>query len=66
MSAVYIISKSGKSLMPTTRYGHVRHLLKEGKAEIYSRNPFTVNLLKSNSLGSLMAHMIKSVLAQSN
>ena len=45
MSAVYIISKNGKSLMPTTRYGHVRHLLKEGKAEIYSRNPFTVKLL---------------------
>ena len=36
MSAIYIISKNGKSLMPTTRYGHVRHLLKEGKAEIYS------------------------------
>ena len=35
MSAVYVISKNGKSLMPTTRYGHVRHLLKEGKAEIY-------------------------------
>ena len=31
--------------MPTTRYGHVRHLLKEGKAEIYSRNPFTIKLL---------------------
>ena len=31
--------------MPTTRYGHVRHLLKEGKAKIYSRNPFTVKLL---------------------
>lgn len=45
MSAVYIISKNGKPLMPTTRYGHVRHLLKEGKAEIYSRNPFTVKLL---------------------
>ena len=45
MSAIYIISKNGKSLMPTTRYGHVRHLLKEGKAEIYSRNPFTGKLL---------------------
>ncbi|MGN8833547.1 RRXRR domain-containing protein [Selenomonas montiformis] len=44
MSAVYIISKNGERLMPTVRYGHVRHLLKDGKAIVFSRHPFTVQL----------------------
>lgn len=42
--AVFVISKGGKRLMPTTRYGRVRRLLKEGKAVIYKRNPFTIKL----------------------
>ena len=45
MSAVYVISVNGKRLMPTTRCGHVRHLLKDGKAKIVSRHPFTIQLL---------------------
>ena len=32
MSTVYVLNKDGKPLMPTTRGGHVRHLLKEQKA----------------------------------
>ena len=44
MSAVYIISKNGERLMPTVRYAHVRHLLKDGKAIVFSRRPFTVQL----------------------
>lgn len=35
MSAVYIISKNGERLMPTVRYGHVRHLLKDGKTIVF-------------------------------
>ena len=31
MSTVYVLNKDGKPLMPTTRGGHVRHLLKEQK-----------------------------------
>lgn len=31
--------------MPTYRYGHVRHLIKDGKAVIYSRRPFTIQLM---------------------
>ena len=42
---VFVISKNGERLMPTIRYGRVRHLLKEGKAIIYSRNPFAIQLL---------------------
>lgn len=33
MSTVYVLNKDGKPLMPTTRGGHVRHLLKEQKAK---------------------------------
>ncbi len=41
----YVISKSGKPLMPTKRYGKVRRLLKEGKAKVVKREPFTIQLL---------------------
>lgn len=43
--AVCVISKNGNRLMPTERYGKVRHLLKEGKAIIVSYKPyFTIQL----------------------
>lgn len=42
--AVYVISKNGERLMPTNRYGRVRHLLNEGKAHIVGRKPFTIQL----------------------
>ncbi len=31
MQYVYVLSKDGKPLMPTKRFGKVRHLLKEKK-----------------------------------
>lgn len=34
MSTIYVLNKNGKPLMPTTRGGHVRHLLKEQKARV--------------------------------
>ena len=42
---VYIINKDGHPLMPTSRHGKVRHLLKEGKAKVIKRCPFTIQLL---------------------
>lgn len=42
---VYVISKDGQSLMPTTRFGKVRRLLKNKKAKVVSRCPFTIKLL---------------------
>lgn len=42
---VYVISKSGKPLMPTKRYAKVRILLKEKKAKVIKRKPFTIQLL---------------------
>lgn len=47
--SVFVISKTGERLMPTTRYGNVRHLLKEGKAKIIGRNPFTIQLCYESS-----------------
>ncbi len=41
--AVYIISKDGKPLMPTTRYGHVRWLLKQKKARVVGTDPFVIS-----------------------
>ena len=41
---VFVISKYGERLMPTSRLGKVRRLLKDGRAAIYSRNPFTIQL----------------------
>lgn len=42
---VFILSHTGKPLMPTERYGRVRHLLKDGKAKVINRTPFTIRLL---------------------
>ena len=41
---VYVLSQEGKPLMPTTRYGHIRHLLKTGRAKVKCQNPFTIQL----------------------
>ena len=35
--------------MPTNRHGKVRHLLKDGKAKVVNRCPFTIQLLYSNT-----------------
>ena len=35
----------GKPLMPTERHGKVRHLLKDKKAKVVRRDPFTIQLL---------------------
>ena len=42
---VYVIAKDGTPLMPTYRFGKVRHLLKDKKAKVVNREPFTIQLL---------------------
>lgn len=42
---VYVISADGKPLMPTRRYGKVRHLLNDGLARVVKRCPFTIQLM---------------------
>ena len=42
---VYVLNKDGQPLMPTSRHGKVRRLLKLNKAKIVNRCPFTIQLL---------------------
>lgn len=42
---VYVISKDGQPLMPTERHGKVRRLLRDKKAKVIRRCPFTIQLL---------------------
>jgi hypothetical protein len=45
LKLVYVISKEGKPLMPAERHGKVRILLKQKKAKVVIRKPFTIQLL---------------------
>lgn len=42
---VYVVSNNGQPLMPTSRYGKIRRLLKNKQAKVLKRCPFTVQLL---------------------
>ena len=42
---VYVLKQNGQHFMPTERFGKVRRLLKEGKAKVVRREPFTIKLL---------------------
>lgn len=42
---VYVLDIDGNPLMPTERHGKVRRLLKDGKAKVVKRCPFTIQLL---------------------
>lgn len=42
---VYVLDKDGRPLMPTTRHGKVRRLLRDGLAVCDRQTPFTIRLL---------------------
>jgi len=42
--AAFVLAIDGSPLMPIRKYGKVRHLLKEGLAEVVCREPFTIRL----------------------
>ena len=42
---VYVLDKNGQPLMPTSRFGKVRRLLRDRKAKVVRREPFTIKLL---------------------
>ena len=42
---MYVLKQNGQPFMPTERFGKVRRLLKEGKAKVVRREPFTIRLL---------------------
>lgn len=41
---VYVLNKNGQPLMPTGRYGKVKHLLRSGNAIVVNRCPFAIQL----------------------
>ena len=41
---VYVLDMNGQSLMPTSRFGKVRRLLKSKKAKVIKKCPFTIKL----------------------
>lgn len=42
---VYVLNQNGQPLMPTSRCGKVRKLLKSNKAKVVNRCPFTIQLM---------------------
>lgn len=45
-NSVNVVDINEKPLHSTRNFAHVRHLLRKGKAEVYSKEPFTIRLLK--------------------
>lgn len=46
---VYVLSHTRQPLMPTTRYGKVRRMLRDGGAVVVRREPFTIQLTYDNT-----------------
>ena len=44
MYKVHVLNKDGTPLDPTTRFGHVRRMLRSGAAMVVKRKPFTIRL----------------------
>jgi 5-methylcytosine-specific restriction endonuclease McrA len=42
---VYVLASDGRPLMPTERHGKVKRMLKQGRAKVVKRMPFTIQLL---------------------
>jgi len=42
---IYVLNNNGNPLMPTSRHGKVKHLLRDGKAKVVKKTPFTIQLL---------------------
>ncbi len=73
MYAVYVLSRDGTPLMPAKRFGHVRRLLKEGKATVPQRqvlflsraamdseNPLVKDIKSYKATGDLMNSLMDS------
>ena len=41
---VYVLDKNGQPLMPTSRFGKVRRMLRDKKAKVVRSCPFTIRL----------------------
>ena len=46
---VYVLNQNGQPLMPTKNHAKIRVLLKQGKAKVVNKCPFTIQLLYSST-----------------
>ena len=46
---VYVLNQDGVAIMPTKNHAKVRVLLKQGKAKVVRRTPFTIQLMYSST-----------------
>lgn len=46
---VYVLNKNNEPLMPTKRFGKVKHLLKNNLAKVVRKEPFTIKLLYNST-----------------
>lgn len=46
---VYVLNQDGVAIMPTENHAKVRVLLKQGKAKVIRRTPFTIQLLYNST-----------------
>ena len=51
---IYVLDINGEPLEPTNRNGHVRRLLKENKAKVVKRDPFTIQLLEESNMKTII------------
>lgn len=54
--AVFVLDMNGERMMPTKRFGKVRHLLKEKLAKVVTCKPFTIKLLYQTK-----THIVKNL-----
>ena len=60
MYSVYVLNKHGRPLMPCSP-AKARHLLKDGKAVVKHRTPFTIQLVYGSSGYKLSQAVSKSL-----
>ena len=57
---VYVLNSDGHPLMPTENHAKVRVLLKNGKAKVVKRCPFTIQLLYKSTNHTQKIRVIES------
>ena len=55
---IYVLNSKGVPLMPTSRHGKVRHLLRDKKAIIVRYHPFTIQLTKELCINKLYNYFV--------
>ena len=51
MVCVYVVDKDGQPLTPMTRCGKVRIMLRQKRARVIKKDPFTIQLIGDHGTG---------------